>query len=86
MKRLVYTGLLMLGLLAVACQKEDIQPNTDDLRNFPSFNDHNCGNRAQDPNGRNFDPDGDGGDDGGGIVDPNGEQEGSDKPGQHNQN
>lgn len=82
MKRLVYTSLLMFGLLAVACQKEDIRPNSDELSNYPTFN---CGDRSQDGNGRGVDG-GSGGTDGGGIVDPNGEQEGSDKPGQHNQN
>ncbi len=84
MKRLFYTGLLMMGLLVTACQKEDIQPNSDDMRNIPGFHDgHNCGDRSgrggkvDDPTG------GTGGTDGGGIVDPNGEEEGTPRPGQH---
>ena len=84
MKRLVYTGLLMFGLLAAACQKEDIQPNLDDSRDFSELTcGSNCGNRS----GNIDDPSTDGGgNDGNGIVDPNGEEEGSDKPGTHNQN
>lgn len=82
MKRLVYTGSLMLLLLASACQKEVVQPNSDTPGDAPVWqSDRGRNDERGGSNGRfSFTPGGDHDDDG--IVDPNGEEEGSDKPGQ----
>lgn len=82
MRKIFYIGMLMFVLVASACQKENIGPNSDNNREIPTWNSQGGCNRN--PEGKiTVDPGNGGGD---GIVDPNGEEEGSDKPGRHTEN
>lgn len=71
MKKVIYIGIIFFGLVASSCQKQEIVPNTVGDGDIPQWN------RSGD-NGRVIVTDGDGG--GSGIVDPNGEDDGSDRP------
>jgi len=82
MRKIVYIGMLMFVLIASACQKQNIEPNADNNRDVPTWESHGNCNRSSE--GKITITPGDNGGDG--IVDPNGEEEGSDKPGRQTQN
>jgi len=37
MKRVIYISLVFVGLLAVSCSKQNIQPNTDSPQEIPTW-------------------------------------------------
>jgi hypothetical protein len=37
MKRVIYISLVFVGLLAVSCSKQNIQPNTDTPQEIPTW-------------------------------------------------
>ena len=69
MKKVIYIGVVFFGLLASSCQKQEIVPNVESNGDVPQWN------RSLD-NGNGIVPEGEGS----GIVDPNGEDDGSDRP------
>lgn len=82
MRKIFYIGVLMFVLVASACQKQNIEPNSDNNREIPTWNSQGNCNRSSE--GKiTIDPGNNGGD---GIVDPNGEEEGSDKPARQTEN
>lgn len=72
MKRVIYIGFALFALGFTSCQKEIIEPNQASALEVLSNDSMRVGESG------GFEDDDV--DDGGGIVDPNGEEDGTDKP------
>lgn len=73
MKRVIYIGIAAVALVFASCQKEIIEPNTSsDVFDGSTVSDSRYGDNMLNLNEDVIE--------GGDIVDPNGEEDGSDKP------
>ena len=81
MKRVIYIGIAAVALVFTSCQKEIIEPNSSSN----IFDVSTMSSDARYGDDEELTPNGDD-TDGGGIVDPNGEEDGSDKPRQQSGN
>lgn len=65
MKRVIYISLVFVGLLAVSCGKQNIQPNPNPQQEVPTWR-----TSSSDDNGSSDDTTGEGG-----ITDPNNDKD-----------
>lgn len=73
MKRVIYIGITIVALVFTSCQKEIIEPNSSsNVFDGSTMTDSRYGDNILNSNGDVIE--------GGDIVDPNGEEDGSDKP------
>lgn len=73
MKRVIYIRIALVALVFTSCQKEIIEPNSSsNVFDGSTMTDSRYGDNILNSNGDVIE--------GGDIVDPNGEEDGSDKP------